>query len=157
MRIIPATSYRSMPWKNGGGVTTEIAVFREGAGLVDFDWRISMAHVAQDGPFSAFPGVDRTLCVLAGLGITLAFAGKGEVTLGKMSDPYSFPAEVAVRGKLHGEPIDDFNVMSRRARWRHEVERVEVYEAWDCASSVTSPLAQTSATTSLAATHSQAS
>ena len=132
MRIIPATSYRSMPWKNGGGVTTEIAVFPEGAGLDDFDWRISMAHVAQDGPFSAFPGVDRTLCVLAGLGITLAFAGKGEVTLGKMSDPYSFPADVAVHGKLHGEPIDDFNVMSRRARWRHEVERVDVYEAWEC-------------------------
>ena len=132
MRVTPPTSYRRMPWKNGGGVTTEIAVSPEGAGLDAFDWRISMAHVAQDGPFSAFPGVDRTLCVLAGLGITLAFAGKGEVTLGKMSDPFSFAADAAVHGKLHGEPIDDLNVMSRRARWCHAVERVDVYEAWEC-------------------------
>ena len=131
MRVIPAHAYRRMPWKNGGGVTTEIAVSPEGAGLDNFDWRISMAHVAQDGPFSAFPGVDRTLAVLNGLGITLRFAGRGEVTLGKMSDPYFFAADAAVEGKLHGEPIDDLNVMSRRAGWRHEVERRDIYEAWE--------------------------
>jgi len=131
MRVIPATACRSMPWKNGGGTTTEIAVSPEGAGLDDFDWRISMAHVAQDGPFSAFPGIDRTLCVLGGLGITLAFAGKGEVTLGQMSDPFSFAADVAVTGKLHGEPVDDLNVMSRRVAWRHEVDRFDLYGATD--------------------------
>ncbi|MBM7325185.1 HutD family protein, partial [Agrobacterium sp. S2] len=49
-----------MPWKNGGGVTTEIIVHPAKASMADFDWRISMANVAQDGPFSIFPGVDRT-------------------------------------------------------------------------------------------------
>ena len=132
MRLIPPASYRSMPWKNGGGVTTEIAVFPEGAGLDNFGWRISMAHVGADGPFSAFAGVDRTLCVLKGLGITLRFEGRGEVTLGKMSDPYSFAADAPCFGKLHGEPIDDLNIMSRRAGWRHEVERVDIYAPWEC-------------------------
>jgi environmental stress-induced protein Ves len=47
-----------MPWKNGGGETTEIAVFPDGAGLSDFDWRVSMARVDGDGPFSSFPGIE---------------------------------------------------------------------------------------------------
>ena len=50
-----------MPWKNGGGETAEIAVSPPGAALDDFDWRLSMARVETDGPFSAFPGIDRTL------------------------------------------------------------------------------------------------
>ena len=61
MRILRAPDYRVMPWKNGGGTTTEVAVSPEGAGLDHFDWRISMARVEQDGPFSTFPGIDRTL------------------------------------------------------------------------------------------------
>jgi len=61
MRIIRAADCLVMPWKNGGGTTTEIAVAPEGASLNDFDWRISMAHVGADGPFSSFPGIDRTL------------------------------------------------------------------------------------------------
>lgn len=64
MRHLENTAYTSMPWKNGGGVTTEIIVHPAKAPMADFDWRISMANVAQDGPFSIFPGVDRTLCIL---------------------------------------------------------------------------------------------
>ncbi len=44
-----------MPWKNGGGETAEIAVFPPSADLSEFGWRISMATVSSDGPFSAFP------------------------------------------------------------------------------------------------------
>ena len=62
--ILTASSYRRMPWKNGGGETVEIAVSPEGAALSEFDWRISMATVATDGPFSIFPGIDRTLSIL---------------------------------------------------------------------------------------------
>ncbi|TIN81446.1 MAG: HutD family protein, partial [Mesorhizobium sp.] len=71
MRILRAAEYRSMPWKNGGGVTTEIAVSPSGAGLDDFDWRVSMARVELSGPFSQFAGIDRTLAVLEGEGIVL--------------------------------------------------------------------------------------
>jgi uncharacterized protein len=68
MEVRRHQDYRRMPWKNGGGETAEIAVFPEGATLDDFDWRISMATVSADGPFSLFPGVDRTLSVLEGDG-----------------------------------------------------------------------------------------
>ena len=124
MRIIRARDCRSMPWKNGGGTTTEIAAFPEGASLSDFDWRISMAHVGQDGPFSAFPGIDRTLSVLTGKGITLAFGDGEAVTLDRASPPYPFAADRAVDGRLVAGPIDDLNVMTRRGRWRHEVTRL---------------------------------
>ena len=124
MRIIRAADCLVMPWKNGGGTTTEIAVAPEGASLNDFDWRISMAHVGQDGPFSSFPGIDRTLSVLTGAGIILAFGDGKRIRLDRGSAPYPFAADRAVEGLLVDGAIDDLNVMSRRGRWRHRVERL---------------------------------
>jgi len=124
MRIIRAADRRVMPWKNGGGTTTEIAVAPEGASLSDFDWRISMAHVGQDGPFSAFPGIDRTLSVLTGNGIRLAFGDGETVALDQAAKPFFFAADRAVEGLLVDGPIDDLNVMSRRGGWTHSVERI---------------------------------
>jgi environmental stress-induced protein Ves len=124
MRIIRASNYRVMPWKNGGGSTTEIAVFPAEASLDTFEWRISMAHVGTDGPFSSFPGIDRTLAVLAGGGIVLASDEAGDVTLDRDTAPHSFPGERAIAGRLINGPIDDLNVMTRRSRWTHAVERL---------------------------------
>lgn len=124
MRIIRAADCRAMPWKNGGGTTTEIVVFPEGAPLDDFDWRISMAHVGSDGPFSAFPGLDRTLSVLTGQGIRLAFGDGETVTLDAASTPFPFAADRAVDGVLVNGPIVDLNMMSRRGAWTHTVERL---------------------------------
>lgn len=124
MRIIRAADCKVMPWKNGGGTTTEIEVFPEGAPLSDFDWRISMAHVGQDGPFSSFPGIDRTLSVLTGNGIRLAFDDGETVALDRATAPFFFAADRTVDGVLVDGAIDDLNVMSRRGAWRHSVERL---------------------------------
>ncbi|MGO4172114.1 HutD/Ves family protein [Bosea sp. TAF32] len=124
MRIIRAADCKVMPWKNGGGTTTEIAVAPEGASLGDFDWRISMAHVGQDGPFSSFPGIDRTLSVLTGNGIRLAFGDGETVALDRSTAPFFFAADHAVEGVLVDGPIDDLNVMSRRGTWSHSVARL---------------------------------
>jgi environmental stress-induced protein Ves len=114
-----------MPWKNGGGETAEIAVFPEGAGLDDFDWRVSMALVEAGGPFSLFPGVDRTLSILEGEGMVLDIVGRQPVTLTNSSAPYSFPADAATSAELVVGPITDLNVMTKRGRCRHKVsERV---------------------------------
>ncbi|WP_336809859.1 HutD/Ves family protein [Bosea sp. MMO-172] len=124
MRIIRAADCKVMPWKNGGGTTTEIAVSPEGASLSQFDWRISMAHVGADGPFSSFPGIDRTLSVLTGNGIRLAFSDAETVALDRATAPFFFAADRAVDGVLVDGAIDDLNVMSRRGAWRHRVERL---------------------------------
>lgn len=124
MRILRAADHRVMPWKNGGGSTTEVAVHPEGAGLDTFEWRLSMATVAGDGPFSVFAGIDRTLAVLEGEGIVLSVEGKPDATLTRASQPLSFPADVPISARLIGGPILDFNVMTRRDRFIHRVERL---------------------------------
>lgn len=126
MKILPAANHKRMPWKNGGGETVEIAVFPEDAGLGDFDWRISMASVASDGPFSMFEGVDRTLTILNGVGMSLAIDGKPAIHLDASSEPLTFPADVPVDAHLADGPITDLNVMTRRGRFNHRVVRIEV-------------------------------
>ncbi|MBS9721775.1 HutD family protein [Tianweitania sp. BSSL-BM11] len=121
MKILRAADYRRMPWKNGKGETTEIAVFPDGAGLDDFAWRVSMADVVEDGPFSTFPDIDRTLSVLQGEGIELAVSGQEEVRLDRDSEPFSFPADTHTGAKLIDGPITDLNVMTRRGAFRHTV------------------------------------
>lgn len=126
MRVLRAENYRRMPWKNGGGETVEIAVSPEGAGLGEFDWRVSMARVAADGPFSVFPGVDRTLSILEGEGMVLDIEGREPMTLTDASPPYSFPADAATNAKLLGGPITDLNVMTRRGRCEHRISAGDV-------------------------------
>jgi len=126
MRILRAADYKVMPWKNGGGTTTEIAVSPDGAGLDAFDWRISMASVETSGPFSSFAGIDRTLSVLEGEGIVLDIAGRSPSRLTASSAPLSFPGDVPTGATLIGGPITDLNVMTRRGRMSHAVERLSV-------------------------------
>ncbi|ODT30340.1 MAG: HutD-family protein [Kaistia sp. SCN 65-12] len=124
MRLLRAGSYREMPWKNGGGTTTEIAVFPAGAGLDGFDWRVSMARVESGGPFSLFAGVDRTLAVIEGDGIRLTVGGAVPVALDKACEPLSFAADVETHAVLAGGPVRDLNVMTRRGRARHSMRRL---------------------------------
>lgn len=128
MRILRASNYRRMRWKNGGGETTEIIVSPDGAALDAFNWRVSMAHVATDGPFSLFLGVDRTLAVLNGNGIRLRVDGIGEVDLTKASAPFAFAADSAAGADLIDGPIHDLNVMSRRGVVRHTLSRTVINE-----------------------------
>jgi len=111
-----------MPWKNGGGETIEIAVFPESATLDSFDWRISMASVSSDGPFSEFANVDRTLSVLTGEGIALKI-GRMTYTLTQETPPLAFAGNSPTFGTLVSGPITDLNVMSRRGVCVHSVER----------------------------------
>jgi environmental stress-induced protein Ves len=128
IRLLRAADHRVMPWKNGGGSTTEIAVAPAGASIDNFDWRVSTATVAADGPFSLFPGVDRVLAVLAGAGIDLQGiaprgAPSGSARIDRTSAPVAFAADVPVTGCLCDGPITDLNVMTRRGRFAARVRR----------------------------------
>ncbi|MDB5618149.1 MAG: hypothetical protein JWQ24_2387 [Tardiphaga sp.] len=113
-----------MPWKNGGGSTTEIAIGPAGASLDAFDWRISMAQVATDGPFSIFAGIDRTLAVIKRGGMELTIGYQPAVTLGSVSEPLSFPGDTPTTARLLDGEITDLNVMTRRERFSHRLLRV---------------------------------
>jgi environmental stress-induced protein Ves len=85
----------------------------------DFEWRVSLADVAADGPFSVFPGVDRVLTVIAGDGLVLEVEGKTERL--QPGVPFAFPGDADVVARLTSGPIRDLNVMVRRGAWTARV------------------------------------
>lgn len=119
-RVLRAADRTAVPWKNGGGVTREIAASPEGAPLDDFDWRVSLADVTADGPFSSFPGVDRTLTVVEGAGMDLMVGGEHHI-VDEQYWPHDFPGDLETDGRLLGGPVVNLNVMYRRDRTAAEV------------------------------------
>jgi environmental stress-induced protein Ves len=119
-RLLTPADYRRVPWKNGGGHTLEIASEPPGAGTAAFVWRVSVADIERDGPFSAFPGVDRTLVLLAGNGMRLASAS-GTLDVCAPYAPVRFPGESAPDCALVDGPTRDFNLMVRRGAARGDV------------------------------------
>lgn len=125
LTLLPARDRRPMAWKNGLGVTTEIAIGPPDAGLGGFDWRVSTAEVAASGPFSDFPGVDRWLLVLAGE-MTLSIADAAPLPLSPASDPAEFPGDVAVTAEVTRGPVRDLNIMTARDRVSADIRLVSL-------------------------------
>jgi environmental stress-induced protein Ves len=132
MRVLRAADRIATPWKNGGGHTREVAVSPPGADLDSFEWRISLAQIAADGPFSTFPGVDRVLTVIKGEGLLLTVDDR-MLALDAASPPLAFPGEARVSARLTDGAINDLNVMVRRDKWRARTRRLTVTGASDVA------------------------
>lgn len=126
LSIRNAARVPARPWKNGGGATRELAVFPVGAALDDFVWRVSLADVVQDGPFSTFAGVDRTIVALDGAGFHLDFAEGGGHLLDRLFEPFAFAGEASVSARMVGGASRDFNLMVMRER---AVGSIEVLNA----------------------------
>lgn len=120
-RLTPA-DYIRQPWKNGKGETVELCrADRDGALL----WRLSMATVAEDGPFSIFPGIERNLTVLDGPGFRLVGDGIDLPCL--PLSPVAFAGDVGVQAiQTGGQVSTDFNVMTARDVPRPQVDVVTV-------------------------------
>lgn len=76
MRLIRPPDWVNMPWKNGGGTTSEIAIAQDGDAIL---WRLSTALVERDGPYSRFPDLMRISTAVEGNGTTLRDPASGEV------------------------------------------------------------------------------
>jgi uncharacterized protein len=125
MRNLTAAAYVAMPWKNGGGTTTQLAISPPEAGLDDFDWRISSAQVASAGAFSFFPGIDRSLAVLKG-SLLLVAEDRATAALAAGDRPLVFRGEQQIQASLPHGPVVDFNVMTRRSVCRHQLHAIGV-------------------------------
>ncbi|MEV7725098.1 HutD family protein [Streptomyces sp. NPDC087917] len=127
IRILRAADRPATVWKNGGGVTREIAAGPEGSDMAGFAWRVSFAEVAADGPFSEFPGVDRVLTLVEGAGMDLTVAGEHRLVDERFA-PQAFPGDRPTGCRLLAGPVVNFNVMCRRetARARTAVVRGEL-------------------------------
>lgn len=123
VRVLRADERPAVPWKNGGGLTREIASSPTGSGMADFAWRVSLADVAEPGPFSRFEGVDRIITLVDGPGMVLTVDGTPH-SVAERYVPFPFPGEADTDCRLLGGPLVDFNVMVRRGRATAQIEIV---------------------------------
>lgn len=119
-QLIRLADAAATPWRNGGGLTRELAAAPAGG---DWTWRISVAEVASAGPFSRFPGVQRWFAVLEGAGVRLRLPG-AEHRLTAASAPLTFDGEAPVECSLVEGATRDLNLMVRRDRATARMERL---------------------------------
>jgi environmental stress-induced protein Ves len=120
-RRILTSDIEATPWKNGGGVTREIARGSPPGGGQEWGWRVSLAEVAQDGPFSIFPETDRVIAVIDGAGMDLVSPDGATVAL----EPFQavrLSGDEPLSGRLRRGPVRDLNVMVLRAHFAAEME-----------------------------------
>jgi uncharacterized protein len=123
MKVLRHSDYRRMPWKNGLGVTEEVIAFPPGSDLASFGWRLSIAHVGADGPFSVFAGIDRTIALLDGDGLILDLPDQ-TIELGRRGEPFAFSGDLEISSRNKGGPTIDLNIMTRRGRFGHRMQRI---------------------------------
>jgi environmental stress-induced protein Ves len=116
---------RPVPWLNGGGLTRELARGPGSAAQADFGWRLSLADLERDGPFSSMAGCDRSFALVDGA-ISLEF-NAARVALDFRSDPVEFAGEIAPMAELRGDSIcRAFNLILARGRWTGRMRRVRL-------------------------------
>ncbi|MEV0255039.1 HutD family protein [Streptomyces sp. NPDC050732] len=115
--VLRWSEYRVVPWKNGGGTTREVA---DGTG-----WRVSVADVDGDGPFSSFPGIDRVITPVEGDGMLLTVAGAAPRPVEPLR-PFAFPGDAATDCRLVAGAVRNLNVMTRRGSATADVRIVDV-------------------------------
>jgi uncharacterized protein len=120
MRILRAVDRLAIAWKNGGGVTREVASFPPNAGLENFDWRISIADVRDAGPFSHFDHIDRNLTVISGR-LEICFGADERKVILEPGMSLAFAGEAPIEGAPVDGPVRDLNIMVRRGAWRARV------------------------------------
>lgn len=111
IRVLFPHHWQTQAWKNGGGITHEIARADDEHGN---RWRLSIAEVASDGPFSCFENIDRVILMLDGKGFCLHGVGANPEVIAEPLKPFSFAGEAAIDCTLLVGPVRDFNLMSRR-------------------------------------------
>jgi uncharacterized protein len=111
MQVLRHADYRRMPWRNGLGTTLEIA--REPRGPGEFDWRLSLASLSTDGPFSAYPGFTRLIALVAGRGFALTVDGRERAALETIGAHACFPGDAVTHCRVLGGPCSDLSLMVR--------------------------------------------
>lgn len=132
MEIIRYAELKAHPWRNGGGVTRELAshtapvqdASAQGTPGPGWDWRVSIAEMSKAGDFSAFPGMDRVLTVVEGELLLLSVDG-AEHPLEKYR-PFRFSGDAAASGALPTGDIRDLNVITRSGAFKGYTSIIEL-------------------------------
>jgi environmental stress-induced protein Ves len=114
IEVLGPDDFRSMTWRNGLGMTVEMAREDDANGVML--WRVSAADVVEPGEFSIFPGVDRILTLIEGPGFDLDFAEHGGVTPVEPLHPVSFSGDWTTRAQTVRGQSRVLNVMTARGQ-----------------------------------------
>ena len=117
IRFIPESSLVEGRWRNGQGVSWEIASYKE-EGAADFSWRFAKARIDNDVPFSIYPGMDRIFMMIEGQGMDLVFEGGDALHVHETFVAHEFSCDVPLVCKLRGGPSLDLNLFTARGQWR---------------------------------------
>lgn len=119
LTILDPAGYRRTPWKNGGGVTIDIAgAHKPGADPDGWDgmiWRFGRTRIEQPGPFSDLAGYDRVLSVIEGRGLLLHPRGRAPLDVRAPFRPVRFAGEWAITSELTEGPVGVLNLLADRA------------------------------------------
>jgi environmental stress-induced protein Ves len=117
---LDSAGYRRSPWKNGGGVTVDIAgasvpgvVPGAWDGVI---WRFGQTRIERPGPFSDLSGFDRLLAVVEGQGLVLHPVGAPVLDVRERFHPVRFPGEWAIESELEDGPVAVVNLLGDRRR-----------------------------------------
>ena len=106
MRILRWSELNAVPWKNGQGITREIA---KEPSADNFAWRLSVADVAADGRFSRFDGMRRILTVVEGNGMELV--GVSGTLQADVGVPVEFDGSLDITSRLKNGTLRDLNLI----------------------------------------------
>lgn len=120
LETLDPSTYRRVPWKNGGGVTIDIAAeYRPGAEPGGWDgmiWRLSRTRIETPGPFSDLPGYDRLLAVIDGSGLVLHPKGRKLLDVRTPLQPVRFAGEWPIDSELSEGPVGVLNLLADRTK-----------------------------------------
>lgn len=105
------SDFREGRWRNGRGVSWDIASDRPGEA---FDWRLAVARIDNDAPFSHYPGIDRIFTLIDGAGLSLDVAGAGVLPVPERFVPTHFSGDADCTCKLINGPCRALNLFLRR-------------------------------------------
>jgi environmental stress-induced protein Ves len=119
MKVFPSSHARRVPWKNGRGSTLELLTDASEPGGA-WTWRLAVADVPEEGPFSPYPNIDRSIVVLEGRGLELD-GPEGRRDVPRQGEGLAFAGEEPITGHPLGTGVQDGNLMLQRGQWRGAV------------------------------------
>ncbi len=122
MQIIRRGEFREGRWRNGMGASWEIAT--DPPDGEDFGWRLAIARIDKDVPFSNYPGVDRIFTLFEGDGLDLDFEGRPALAVERLFVPHPYPCDVPTFCRLRNGPCHALNLFTRRGLWSAKADVV---------------------------------
>ena len=122
MRIIRSSEFSEGRWRNGMGVSWDIA--SDPPRTEDFGWHFAIARIDSDVPFSSYPQVDRIFTLIEGRGLDLDFAGGASLAVDRLFVPHPYPCDVPTFCRLRDGPCRALNLFMRRGLWRADADVV---------------------------------